>query len=90
MDSDDHRRSAAPHAFDNGMAAVSHVLQLPGVRHVLSPFSFLAGVTEGLARSTSKNFWLAYVWRAVKITVAIKRALAASSLLPFGRTSHET
>ena len=84
MDSDDRRQSAAPRAFENGMAAVSQVLQLPAVRHVLSVFSFLAGVTEGLTRSTSKSFWLAYVWRAVKIAVAIKVALAASSLLPFG------
>ena len=84
MDSDDRRQPAAPRAFDNGMAAVSQVLQLPAIRHVLSVFSFLAGVTEGLTRSTSKNFWLAYVWRAVKIAVAIKVALAASSLLPFG------
>lgn len=84
MDSDDRRRSAAPRAFDSGMATVSQVLQLPVVRHVVSVFSFVAGVTEGLTRSTSKNFWLAYVWRALKIAVAIKLALAASSLLPFG------
>ena len=84
MDSDDRRRSVVPRAFDNGMAAVSRLLQMPAVRHGLSVFSFLAGVTEGLTRSTSKNFWFAYVWRAVKIVVAIKLAFAASSLLPFG------
>lgn len=84
MDSDDRRRSVVPGAFDNGMAAVSRLVQMPAVRHLLSVFSFLAGVTEGLTRSTSRNFWFAYVWRAVKIAVAIKLALAASSLLPFG------
>lgn len=40
MDSGDRRRSAVPRAFDNGMAAVSRFLQMPGVRHVLSVFSF--------------------------------------------------
>ena len=84
MDSDDRRQSVAPRAFDNGMAVVSWLLQSYPFRYVLSLFSFVAGVTEGLTRSTSKNFFLAYVWRALKIVLAIKLALLLSSLWPFG------
>ena len=82
MDSDDRRRPVVPLAFDRGMTTVSWILQMPILRYLLVLFSFLSGVTEGLTRSTSKNFWIAYVWRAVKIVIAIKLALAVSSLLP--------
>ena len=82
VETDDERQAPDPEAFDRGMQAVSRLTQAEGIRHMLKAASWLGGVVEGLSRSTSSNFFVAYLWRAFKIALAIKIALHASSWLP--------